>query len=148
MAEIANCAQQHCATTNLQSSIFNLQFNKKERIVSQKVIDELFSGAGSQSLVAFPIRVVYKAGTKTAILISVPKRRFKHAVDRNRVKRQIREAYRLNKNILLSKMPSDHGIEAAFIWLADNHLPSAVVEKRIKSLLERMARAFSRSEDS
>ena len=57
-------------------------------------------------MAAFPLRVVYvnkeraQGEVPVQILISVPKKRFKHAVDRNRVKRQVREAYRLHKQVL------------------------------------------------
>ena len=74
---------------------------KRERMNSKILIEKLFSG-GSKSLSAFPLRIVYMLvedeNLPTAsLLISVPKKRFKRAVKRNRVKRQIREAYRKNK---------------------------------------------------
>ena len=84
-------------------------FSKAERLCSKKLIERLFSG-GNKSFPAFPLRVVYmslsadESEADVSILISVPKKRFKHAVDRNRVKRQVREAYRLNKHILLDAL--------------------------------------------
>ena len=75
------------------------------------------------------------------ILISVPKKHFKHAVDRNRVKRQVREAYRLNKAILydaLQPTRTTH-LSLAFIWLSDQHYPTPVVTQRVVSLLHRIA---------
>ena len=83
-------------------------FRKSERIHSLKQIDELFGGGKSRALSAFPIRVVYRyvhrlpTEAPFQVLISVPKRNLKHAVDRNRVKRQLREAYRLNKHLLFN----------------------------------------------
>ena len=78
--------------------------SKSERLNKKLVIDRLFAG-GSKSLLAFPLRVVYMPvepeGERTSILISVPKKRFRRAVKRNRVKRQVREAYRKNKFTLL-----------------------------------------------
>lgn len=78
--------------------------DKKERLNSRILIEKLFSG-GSKSLPVFPLRIVYMAVEgehlpDVSLLISVPKKRFKRAVKRNRVKRQIREAYRKNKQIL------------------------------------------------
>jgi ribonuclease P protein component len=75
-------------------------FNKKEKLKSKKLIDLLFSEGKSVS--AFPLRLVYLPTTfeddifaKTGV--SVSKRNFKTAVDRNRIKRLLREVYRLNK---------------------------------------------------
>lgn len=124
-------------------------FCKNERIVSQKQIDKLFAGDGSHSRAAFPLRVVYliedgMGGMSSAqVLISVPKRKFRHAVDRNRVKRQIREAYRLNKQLLLAAIPMGQTVSLAFIWQSDKHLPSATVEEKVKSLLASIARRLS-----
>lgn len=117
-------------------------FTKQERLVSRKRIDMLFSG--SRSVAAYPLRAVYinkvRAGEDAVqLLISVPKKRFHHAVDRNRVKRQIREAYRKNKWLLYDALPADKQLLLAFVWLSDRHLPSAEVEHRVVSLLQRVA---------
>ena len=123
----------------------NLGFPKQERIVSQKLIEQLFGGTDSRSLSAFPLRVVYMkrdvadAAMPTQILVSVPKRHLHHAVDRNRVKRQLREAYRHQKDLL----PKDQPLALAFIWQTDKILPSAEVDGRMKRLLERMAMKVS-----
>ena len=83
--------------------------DKTERLCSKNLIERLFAG-GNRSFPAFPLRVVYmylhpdEGSSDVSILISVPKKRFKRAVKRNLVKRQIREAYRLNKYILLDAL--------------------------------------------
>ena len=136
---------------------------RQERIKSRKLVDMLFSGGNSLSLAAYPLRVVWKAPLSSPplggspetqeaspnggrlegaqILVSVSKRHFKQAVKRNRVKRQIREAYRLNKDILapstLHLPPSS--LFLAFIWQSDEILPTAVVEERMKNLLTRLS---------
>ncbi|MBO7140294.1 MAG: ribonuclease P protein component [Prevotella sp.] len=125
--------------------IEGFQFKKSERIVSQKQIDELFTGVGSHTRAAFPLRVVYIIKVReddrppAQLLISVPKRRFRHAVDRNRVKRQLREAYRTNKHLLLPAIPSDQTVSIAFIWLSDIHLPTKEIVNRVKYLLTHIA---------
>ena len=73
------------------------------------------------------------------VLVSVSKRHFKHAVDRNRVKRQVREAYRHHKQILTEKVQQEQTLAIAFIWLADEHHESAMVEKCVKRLLGKVA---------
>ena len=75
-----------------------------------------------------------------SILISVSKRRFKRAVKRNRVKRQIREAYRVNKHELLNVLAEKQcRLAIAFIYLSDQLVESAVIEERVKTALARIA---------
>lgn len=115
--------------------------SKEERICSKKLINELFTGNG-RSMTAFPLRVVFMKRTivddqpRAAMLVSVPKRYFKHAVDRNRVKRQVREAFRRNKSIITQNLTDDHeAVAMAFVWLTDEKLPSSEVENRMVRLL-------------
>ena len=121
-------------------------FQKRERVVSEKLIDELFNGGHSHSLAAFPLRVIYMNSEHqdgqppVQVLISVPKKRFHHAVDRNRVKRQIREAYRRQKSLLTDKVPPTQMLVIAFVWLSDQLQPSAEIDSRVKNLLERIAK--------
>ena len=120
-------------------------FKKRERMVSLKLIESLFGGGCSQSVAAFPLRAVYMLaerhsdGMPVQLLISVPKKRFKHAVDRNRVKRQVREAYRQHKDLLYQTVPEDQCLLLAFIWLSDDHWPSKEVEERVTSLMRRIS---------
>lgn len=104
----------------------------------------MFAG-GSRSFSIFPIRVVYmpleeQGAAPVSILISVPKKRFKRAVKRNRVKRQIREAYRVNKHALCQIL-SDKGqsMSIAFIYLSDQLAPSDEIGEKMKTLLARIA---------
>ena len=116
---------------------------KAERLCGKKAIDALFAGTDSKSLSAYPIRIVFRpteeAGIRT--LVSVSKKRFRHAVDRNRVKRQLREAYRLNKHILASTEQSTPGMDIAFIWLTDKHQPSDLITRKMIMLLEKIAQS-------
>lgn len=119
-------------------------FGKDERLCSLKRIDELFGG-GNHSLSAFPVRIVYMnvqdadaTVPPVQVLISVSKRRFKHAVDRNRVKRLIREAYRQHKHILWDAL-GDSKMTVAFIYLSDELMDYATVEKKVVNLLTRVS---------
>lgn len=120
----------------LDTAAFTL--TKEERVSGKRLIDDLFTGGNSRSLVAFPIRLVYmqveKDDPQAQILVSVSKRYFKRAVKRNRVKRQIREAYRKNKH-LLPQQPGKCFV-MAFIWLDDHLRSSEAVERRVVKLLQ------------
>ena len=136
-------------------------FPKSQRLCSRKAIETLF-GSGNRCISAFPLRVVYKwvpthAGETVPpadtlpcqVLFSVSKRRFKHAVDRNRAKRQMREAWRMHRHLLsnvilhpgtdsapladTSSTPAT--LHLAVLWLADTPLPSALVHRKMKKLL-------------
>lgn len=116
---------------------------KPERLDKKKVIEKMFAG-GSRSFSVFPLRVVYlpveELEAPASILVSVSKRRFKRAVKRNRVKRQIREAYRMNKHELLRKLEEKQcRMAIAFIYLSDQLVESSVIEDRIKTALARIA---------
>ena len=119
--------------------------SKEERICSKKLINELFTGNG-RSMTVFPLRVVFMKRTivddqpRAAMLVSVPKRYFKHAVDRNRVKRQVREAFRRNKSIITQNLTDDHdAVAMAFVWLTNEKYPSSEVENRMVRLLTRIS---------
>lgn len=110
---------------------------KRERVCSKKTLDALFSGQ-HKSISSFPLRAIYMhtAGRKdVSILTSVSKRHFKHAVDRNRVKRQLREAYRLNKHLL---QPAGNGFVIAFLWGEGKLLPTADVMSKMRTILQRI----------
>ena len=112
-------------------------FNKRERIVSRKLIEQLFSKGSRRIVVMETARVANDVPIQ--VLVSVSKRHFKHAVDRNRVKRQVREAYRHHKQILTEKVQQEQTLAIAFIWLADELYESATVEKSVRKLLGKVA---------
>ena len=119
-------------------------FRKQERIVSKQLMETLFDKGDSHSLAAFPLRAIYTLTDRREgcaplqILISVPKKRFKHAVDRNRVKRQVREAYRQHRQTLSESIAAGQQLLIAFIWLSDRHCPSQEVEKRVVGILQKI----------
>ena len=122
-----------------------LTFRKRERMVRRRLIDDLFGGGGSCSLAAFPLRAVYKLHDRNPedapvqMLVSVPKKHFRHAVDRNRVKRQVREVWRLHKSLLAETIAADKQLLVAFVWLSEQHLATRAVEERMVSLMRRIA---------
>lgn len=127
------------------SKVFTL--GKEERLCSKLLMDKLFGGNASSSISAWPLRVVYLLDDKryegdvpVELLVSVSKRYFKRAVKRNRVKRQIRESYRVNKSVLIEKMATLPGkkLLMAVIWMDGNLHPSSLVEEKMKKLLNRL----------
>lgn len=116
-------------------------FPKEEHLCGKKLIDELF--AQGSSFGVYPLRLVWRpAETRTAaaplVLVSVSKRNFKRAVDRNYFKRLMREAYRLNKH-RLTEADGGHGVGLlAIIYTGKEKKPFALVEKKLISGLERL----------
>lgn len=91
----------------------SFSYPKHEKLKSQKHIDLLFSEGKSVS--KYPLRLVFvpielENGEKIKIGVSVSKKNFKKAVDRNQYKRLLRECYRLNKHILLETMDRPYAI--------------------------------------
>ena len=107
---------------------------KIERLHGTADTENLFAGK-KKSVYVHPLRVVYKAQTEeglpTRIMVIVPKRYFKHAVDRNLLKRRLREAYRLNKRELK--------YDIAFIYSSDEKADFCTLENAVVKALEKIA---------
>lgn len=91
----------------------NFTYPKTEKLKSQKTIDLLFSDGKSVS--KYPLRLVYVKNSleekeKLKFGVSVSKKYFKNAVDRNYFKRVLRECYRLNKHLLLESIDENYAI--------------------------------------
>ena len=116
-------------------------FHKSERLSLKNDIDTLFNNG--QSFISYPLRIVYlsdigdtSSKSGISVLVSVPKRRIKHAVNRNRIKRLIRESFRLNKNTLTdTQQLNGKRLHIAFMYICDDVLSFTDIEKAtIKAL--------------
>lgn len=122
-------------------------FKKSERLCSRLLMDRLFQG-DNLSVSAYPFRAVFlpveqsmKEGV--SVLVSVPKKRFHDAVDRNRVKRQTREAYRKHKHSLVGQVAAkSQGLLIAFIYVSAKIESTEYIEKRMVRLLEKIGEAL------
>lgn len=140
----------------MKSTAGTYTFGKEERLYRKLLIDQLFGGKAS-SYSVWPIRGVFllvdddhgKKSTSAELLISVSKRYFKRAVKRNRVKRQIREAYRKNKALMTEALEKVSGkkLLVAVIWQDTKLHDTAMVESKMQVLLQRVATRLLHEED-
>lgn len=117
-----------------------LRLYKKEKLCSETAIGILFSrNPDNSSSLSFPLRAVWRnnpsrrSDAPISFLISVPKKRLKHAVDRVAVRRRIREAYRLARPDF--PLPADKRIDLAFIYVADKIRPYHNIDRAVRNIL-------------
>ena len=111
-------------------------FKKKDKLKSRKLIEKLFDEG--KSVTVFPLRMLYlktthEDGSVIKTGVSVSKRNFKKAVDRNRVKRLLRETYRLNKPEYFNNITTPYALMILYIGNDTNDFIS--VNENLKLLL-------------
>lgn len=114
----------------------NFGLDKNERLHSKKLIKELFDKGSSFFLYPFKILVsdINIENSEThQVLFSVSKKKLKKAVDRNLVKRRMRESFRLNKNILTGISGNKKVI--GLIYVSSEIVTFQVIETKIKKIL-------------
>ncbi len=126
---------------------------KKEKLCSVVAIEQLFGRGGADfSRLVYPLRAVArnnprrKSDAPVAFLISVPKKRLRHAVDRVRMRRLIREAYRLQKGAY----PVAPGLrlDLAFVYVADSLKSYASVAEAMRRILSSLSTYYNESPQS
>ncbi len=117
------------------------KFAKCERLSRKSVIERLY--AEGRSVAAFPLRAVYlplehqEDEPAASVLIAVSKKRFRHAVDRNLVKRRLREAYRLNKHSFVDTLQQKNcRMAVSILYLDKQHHSYSHLQARLKKLLQ------------
>lgn len=138
-----------------------LTFHKSERLRHKALVDPLFMSGNS--LYAYPLRIVFRPLSDTQladtfriavpegiaplqVLITVPKKKRRHAVDRVLMRRRIREAYRrlrLPLRQFVEDNPDMRTLSMALIYLADKNLDSATISEKIKLLLAKVEKSLS-----
>ncbi|MCC8071563.1 MAG: ribonuclease P protein component [Bacteroidales bacterium] len=123
---------------------------KKEKLCSLTAINLLFTPKSAtadegvnHSVMAYPWRAVWRDNGEGVcrFLISVGKKRLKHAVDRVKMRRRCREAYRLNRVLL----PEGAGIDLAFIYVGKGVTDYRSTERAIQRILHRVSHQLSTS---
>ncbi len=116
---------------------------KSEKLCSQTAIDALFSpSAAAKGALAYPLRMVAapRSGIRrpgaasVQFLISIPKKRLRKAVDRVKMRRRVREAYRLNRDAIKEISP-EAPLDVAFIYIANTLTPYDRVQRAMRKLL-------------
>lgn len=116
--------------------VMKYTLGKEERLKSRKIIGRLYTEG--KSIKVFPLRMVFLQTDHTSdfpcqVAVSVPKRNFKRAVDRNRIKRLLRESYRLQKGIVYSEVKKPYVYMISY--LAKDELKYADIEHKMEKLL-------------
>ncbi len=127
----------------------SFSFRKEERLKSRKTIDKLFKSG--QSFGQFPLRVVWMelenpmGESPVQFALTVPKKKFKRASDRNRIRRLIREAYRLQKPYFYDHLPDQLEQLAMMVIYTSKEMPDyETVEAAMKQLLRRLSKKCRR----
>ncbi|MFZ9044636.1 MAG: ribonuclease P protein component [Cyclobacteriaceae bacterium] len=119
----------------MDAPVFSHTFSKKERLTNKKYIEELFREGSFFRSGPFLIRFLPKSDLAChQVLISVPKKYFKRAVKRNRIRRRIREIYRLHKHLLANSEPILLGI----IYLSKEELSFVLMKSKLIRGLDRL----------
>ena len=120
-------------------------FKKAERLKSRKIIERIFNREG-HSLVTFPILTVWletplSSNFPAQATFSVSKKKFKKAVQRNRIKRLMREAYRLNKSKFYESLSAkEKQVAVMFVYIAKEEMTFEEIESKMKQGLKRLRR--------
>jgi ribonuclease P protein component len=120
------------------------RFPKAERLSGKKNIEELHQTG--KIIYSYPFKIYWiqvdSSDVKIKVVISVPKRIFKKAVDRNKLKRRIREAYRKNKTILHENI-GDKKLFLLFLYTSKNMELYDVIEKKIIVAFQKLSESIT-----
>ena len=117
----------------------NNKYPKEERLKSRKDISELF--ATGESLFSYPIKLIYLEKQEVRVPpvrmgVSVPRRLWKRAVDRNRIKRKLREVYRLNKSTLVSILGNNGQLNGMMVYVGREDVAYSELESAFQNIVK------------
>ena len=124
---------------------------KSEKLCSKIEIEQLY--AQGTSVIAYPLRAVWlavpasedKHHVAARFLISIPKKRIRHAVDRVLLRRRTREAFRLNRHLLDAVKQNGITVLIGFNWLATHDYKYTTIERSMQELLGKIATAVAQN---
>ncbi|SDB61614.1 ribonuclease P protein component [Flavobacteriaceae bacterium MAR_2010_188] len=124
----------------------DFNFGRKERLKGKKLIEKLFREG--KSVTSFPLKAIYlrtdfKDDTKIKAGFSVGKRNFKRAVDRNRIKRLMRESYRLDKASSFNNISASYAL--MILYLGKDGTDFESIEKKMKGVLAKLHERIAES---
>jgi ribonuclease P protein component len=129
------------------------KFYKEERLCSKKSLDLLFKNGSSFLLYPFRLTFLFTEEPHqypAQVVINVAKKRFKHAVDRNLIKRRTREAYRLQKETLLYRALANRKdlLLLSLQFIGKEHYDYAFFEKKLAIALKKLTSQFAVDENN
>lgn len=120
----------------------SFSLKKREILRNKKEIQELFDSGSSFFLYPFKVLVKKQNLSDTnKVLFSVSKKYFKKATERNLIRRRMREAYRLNKNILTNNPETPFSLSVGLIYISKSKLPFSEIENKLKQVFIRLVKA-------